>query len=222
MFSAAMMLTGVVSAQELRTAKDSLSYALGQDMARTVRSMGLEVDQDILTNALKRSLEVETDDLRFDEGTAQQIIRKQILLIREAQEAAAKKEGEARFAELISADDVTVGDDGVGYQVLHEGSGPHAGDAQKVEVHYIGKLADGTEFDNSYARGEPLSLTLASVIKGWQLAIPRMSKGAKYRFYIPYQLGYGTSGSGPIPPYAALIFDIELLDFEVTTVMDEI
>jgi FKBP-type peptidyl-prolyl cis-trans isomerase len=80
-----------------------------------------------------------------------------------------------------------------------------------VRVHYEGTLTDGTVFDSSYARGEPAEFPLSGVISGWTEGIQLMSEGAKYKFYIPSDLAYGSNGSGPIPPYSPLIFEVELI-----------
>ena len=100
---------------------------------------------------------------------------------------------------------------GLQYEVISEGKGTKPTATDTVTVHYQGTLINGTEFDNSYKRGEPISFPLGGVIPGWTEGLQYMSVGSKYRFYIPYQLGYGMNGSGPIPGGAALIFEVELL-----------
>ena len=104
---------------------------------------------------------------------------------------------------------------GLQYRVLTEGNGICASDTSEVEVNYEGRLIDGTVFDSSYRRGEPATFPLQGVIRGWTEGLQHMAVGAKYRFYIPFQLAYGAQGAGgSIPPYAALIFDVELLGIE--------
>lgn len=124
-----------------------------------------------------------------------------------------REDGEKFLVENAKKDGVTVTDSGLQYRVQEEGSGekPNANDT--VEVHYRGTLIDGTEFDSSYKRGQTISFPLNRVIAGWTEGVQLMSPGAKYTFYIPYQLAYGERGTpgGPIPPYAALIFDVELV-----------
>ncbi len=107
---------------------------------------------------------------------------------------------------------VTTTASGLQYRVLREGSGAQAAPLAEVEVHYRGRLIDGTVFDSSYDSGEPISFLLGQVIEGWQEGIPLMKVGAQYEFTIPFDLAYGKQGiAGVIPPYATLIFEVELL-----------
>ena len=102
---------------------------------------------------------------------------------------------------------------GLQYQVLQEGTGPHPTASDSVTVHYTGTLLNGTEFDSSVSRGQPISFPLQGVIAGWTEGLQLMPVGAKFRFWIPPELAYGTrgAGNGVIPPNATLIFDVELL-----------
>ena len=101
---------------------------------------------------------------------------------------------------------------GLQYEVLREGAGPKPGATSTVEVHYEGRLLSGKVFDSSYQRNETISFPLNQVIPGWTEGLQLMATGAKYRLYIPSELGYGSRGAGAdIPPNAALIFDVELI-----------
>jgi FKBP-type peptidyl-prolyl cis-trans isomerase len=101
---------------------------------------------------------------------------------------------------------------GLQYKVITEGAGRKPKATETVTVHYRGTLIDGTEFDSSYKRGEPISFGLNRVIAGWTEGLQLMPTGSKYEFYIPYNLAYGERGAGGvIPPYATLIFEVELL-----------
>lgn len=101
---------------------------------------------------------------------------------------------------------------GLQYEVIHEGNGVKPSANDEVEVHYVGTLVDGKEFDNSFKRGEPIKFPLNRVIKGWTEGLQLMKEGGKYKLFIPYELGYGERGAGnDIPPYSTLIFEIELL-----------
>jgi len=103
---------------------------------------------------------------------------------------------------------------GLQYEVLEEGSGPKPGATDRVTVHYKGELLNGTVFDSSYDRGEPITFALNQVIKGWTEGVQLMPVGSKYKFTIPSDLGYGARGQGPIPANSTLIFQVELLGIE--------
>lgn len=112
-------------------------------------------------------------------------------------------------------DGVQTTDSGLQYRVLEAGEGPNPTATSNVTVHYSGKLINGEEFDSSYKRGEPINFGLNQVIRGWTEGLQLMNAGAKYELYIPYDLGYGERGSGGgIPPYATLVFVVELISFE--------
>ena len=126
--------------------------------------------------------------------------------------AKAKEEGEKFLAENAKREGVKVTESGLQYEVLEATLGQKPKATDTVKVHYEGTLIDGTVFDSSYKRGESISFPLNGVIKGWTEGLQLMSVGSKYKFFIPYQLAYGERGAGAsIPPYAALIFTVELL-----------
>ena len=125
---------------------------------------------------------------------------------------AAKSEGEKFLAENAKKPGVVVTASGLQYEVLNEGTGRSPKATDVVRCHYHGTLIDGTVFDSSYQRNQPADFGLNQVIAGWTEGVQLMKEGAKYRFYLPYNLAYGEHGAGAsIPPYAALIFDVELL-----------
>ena len=102
---------------------------------------------------------------------------------------------------------------GLQYKVLREGNGKKPKATDQVKCHYEGMLVDGTMFDSSVQRGEPATFPLNGVIAGWTEGLQLMQEGAKYRFFIPYQLGYGERGAGSsIPPFTTLVFDVELIE----------
>jgi FKBP-type peptidyl-prolyl cis-trans isomerase len=124
----------------------------------------------------------------------------------------AKEEGEKFLAENAKREGVKVTPSGLQYEVLEATLGQKPKATDTVKVHYEGTLIDGTIFDSSYKRGESIEFPLNGVIKGWTEGLQLMSIGSKFKFFIPYQLAYGERGAGgSIPPYAALIFTVELL-----------
>lgn len=202
-------------AQTAYTANDSLSYAMGQDLAQYIKKMELPINNKILLQAFADVLEGKTT--KFTDDQKDGILRDGMQRIQEEKDAALK----AKAQEFLDANKKNAGvkstPEGIQYLVLKEGTGAQATETDSVVVHYIGSIADGTEFDNSYKRGEPIEITLDNVIEGWKLAIPLMKVGSKYKFFIPYHLGYGERGSGPIPPYSTLIFEVELIDIKKST-----
>ena len=118
-----------------------------------------------------------------------------------------------QFKTIAKKEGVTVLPSGLQYMVLKEGNGNKPKATDTVKCHYEGFLIDGTVFDSSVERGEPAEFALNQVIAGWTEGLQLMQEGAKYRFFIPYILGYGEGGAGAsIPPFATLIFDVELLE----------
>ena len=126
-----------------------------------------------------------------------------------------KEEGEKYLADNAKKDGVISLPSGLQYFVIKEGTGKKPKATDKVKCHYEGFLIDGTVFDSSVQRGEPAVFPLNGVIAGWTEGVQLMAEGAKYRFFIPYNLAYGPQGAGAaIPPYAALIFDVELIEIQ--------
>lgn len=123
-----------------------------------------------------------------------------------------RKQGADFLAENAKKEDIQVTDSGLQYRVLQEGAGATPTAESTVRAHYEGKFLSGTGFDSSYQRGEPLEFSPKQVIKGWAEGIQLMQEGAIYELFVPYELGYGEDGYGPIPPCATLHFKVELLE----------
>ncbi|MBR4775911.1 MAG: FKBP-type peptidyl-prolyl cis-trans isomerase [Bacteroidales bacterium] len=124
----------------------------------------------------------------------------------------AKAQGEEFLAQMAKDPDVKATGSGLMYKVIREGTGKKPKATDKVYCHYEGSFPDGTVFDSSYMRGEPIEFGLNQVIKGWTEGLQLMSEGAKYELYLPYHLAYGESGTYGIPPYSALKFVVELIE----------
>lgn len=199
-------------AQDSLAPNDSLSYALGQDLGSYLKRLEFPINKQQLLQAIEDALDDEQP--LFESGEKDQIIRKGMQRLQNEKNAELKTASEDFMEQNRSKSDVKVTPEGVQYEILQSGSGESAKLTDTVLVHYIGRLATGETFDNSYERGDPLSLDLESVIEGWKIGIPLMNVGSRYRFFIPYQLGYGERGSGSIPPFSALVFEVELIDIK--------
>ena len=198
---------------------DKLSYALGLGIGRQLSQMGAEdLNIDDFAQAIKDV--IAGNSLQVTEQEAQSIVTEFFQQQEAKQRAAAaekykdnKEKGEVWLAEKAMEEGVETLPSGLMYQVLNEGTGKKPTAADTVECHYEGFLLDGTLFDSSVQRGEPAVFPLNQVIPGWTEGLQLMQEGAKYRFFIPYILAYGESGAGgSIPPFATLIFDVELIE----------
>ena len=190
---------------------DKVSYALGLGIARQLAGMGAsEVNVDDFAQALKDIFAGNEPQVTDKEG--QQLVNEFFQNKQAEMAAKAKEAGENFLEENGKKEGVVTLPSGLQYQVLREGNGKKPKATDKVECHYEGTLIDGTKFDSSYDRGQTATFGLNQVIAGWTEGLQLMQEGAKYRFFIPYTLGYGENGAGQsIPPYAALIFDVELV-----------
>jgi len=193
---------------------NKVSYALGLSLGQNLAGNGIkDIEMDDLVAGMKAMLNHEKPALSFEE--AQEVLNTYFAELEEKAAGAAKAEGEAFLAENAKREGVKVTESGLQYEVLEATIGQKPKATDKVKVHYEGTLIDGTVFDSSYRRGEAISFGLNQVIKGWTEGLQLMSIGSKYKLYIPYQLAYGERGAGQsIPPYAALIFTVELLGIE--------
>ncbi|GJG65642.1 peptidyl-prolyl cis-trans isomerase [Prevotella lacticifex] len=189
---------------------DKLSYSLGLGIGRQLSQLGAKnINIDDFAQSIKDALSGKEPAVSDEE--AQQIVNQFFVEQEKVKSAAAKAEGENFLAENGKKEGVVTLPSGLQYTVLREGNGKRPSATDTVECDYEGTLINGKVFDSSYRRGEHATFPLNQVIAGWTEGLQLMQEGAKYRFFIPYNLAYGERGAGrDIPPYAALIFDVEL------------
>ncbi len=211
----------VVNAQELKTHNDSLSYAVGVLWGQNLSQQGLgDINPDLIKAALTSILSEQKPVM--DPQAANEMIKKHFAKQKEVQDAKAKEAGKVNIeagkkflADNAKRKGVITLPSGLQYEVIKEGTGPKPTPADKVNVHYHGTLIDGTVFDSSVERGEPISFPVTGVISGWVEALQLMPVGSKWKLFIPENLAYGDRGAGPtIGPYSTLIFEVELLGIE--------
>ena len=190
----------------------NLSYALGMIIGHNLKNMNID-GLDVSEFAQAVADVIADKETRLGDVEAQTLVQKYMQEKEAEQSKALRAEGEAFLAENAKKDEVVVLPSGLQYTVLTEGTGKKPSATDNVKCHYEGRLINGTVFDSSYKRGEPAVFPLNGVIAGWTEGVQLMGEGAKFRFFIPYNLAYGERGAGQsIPPYAALIFDVELIE----------
>lgn len=193
---------------------DKISYALGLSMGQNLMSSGVEsLNYQDLAAGIEDVLTKQQPKISYQE--AQQVLNQFFQELEAKVAGAAKEDGEKFLAENAKREGVKVTASGLQYEILEPSLGQKPKATDTVRVHYEGTLIDGTVFDSSYRRGESITFPLNGVIAGWTEGLQLMSIGSKYKFFIPYNLAYGERGAGQsIPPYAALIFTVELLGIE--------
>ncbi|MBB3190199.1 FKBP-type peptidyl-prolyl cis-trans isomerase [Halomonas cerina] len=201
------------------TDEERLGYSLGVTLGQSIQQDVENLDIDAFTQAIRDVFA--GDELAMsDEEMANTLTAfQQEAMAARAEEAkqqaeANRAEGEAYLAENAEQEGVTVTDSGLQYRELASGDGATPSADDTVQVHYEGRLIDGSVFDSSYERGEPVSFQVDQVIEGWQEALQLMSVGDTWEVVIPADLAYGAQGQGPIGPHETLIFKVELLDVE--------
>ncbi|PZR28246.1 MAG: peptidylprolyl isomerase [Citrobacter freundii] len=198
-------------AQGLKTLNDSASYAMGVSLASFYKQQGFAT---INTNIVSKAISdvMGNKPLTLDEMACNNVMNTMMTQMQEAKYKPNIEKGETFLKQNKTKPGVKTTETGLQYEVIREGNGIKPTAADSVTVHYAGTLTDGTEFDNSYKRGEPITFPLNRVIRGWTEGLQLMSVGSKYKLYIPQELGYGLQDNGRIPPASVLVFEVELLD----------
>lgn len=191
---------------------NKVSYALGMSVANNILASGVkDLNIEEFANAIKAVLTNQQPTLSVEE--AQQVLTEYFTKLQEEQVKMFKAEGEAFLTENAKKEGVVTLPSGLQYKVITEGNGNKPTANQQVKCHYEGTLINGAKFDSSYDRNEPAVFPVNGVIQGWVEALQLMPVGSKWELYIPYNLAYGERGAGQsIPPYATLIFIVELLE----------
>jgi len=204
----------------LNTLTQRLSYIVGENMAHQLKNDGLTLDTDAIALAINDVMSGNPSRLTDAEkrSTVEQVQKEsqeRQMAVHAEQSAKNKTEGAAYLADNAKKEGVITTDSGLQYKSLVAGSGTKPGKNDRVKVHYKGTLIDGTVFDSSYDRGEPIVFPVTGVIAGWVEGLQLMQVGSKFELSIPSNLAYGANGSGPvIGPDATLIFEVELLAIE--------
>src|ERR1019366_113489 len=204
----------------LSTQKAKLSYALGMNIGAGVKSQPVDIDPDILARGMKDAMTGAKPLLTEDEAKAvltqaQNELRQQQQAKTKQEGEANKKEGEAFLAANKTKEAVVTLPDGLQYKILTAGTGPKPTATDSVVCNYRGTLVNGTEFDSSYKRGQPVTFPVNGVIKGWQEALPLMPVGSKWQLFVPSDLAYGDHAmSAELGPNSTLIFEVELLSIK--------
>lgn len=190
---------------------DKFSYGLGMGIGQNLLSMGVkDMNIEDFIKGISDVLSGNKTELTHSE--AQKVVNEHFQKLAEEAYAVNRNAGEKFLAENAKKESITTLPSGLQYEVIKEGNGKKPSATDHVQCHYEGTLIDGTIFDSSIKRGEPAVFGVNQVIKGWVEALQLMQEGAKWRLYIPYDMAYGEHGAGEmIPPYSALIFDVELI-----------
>jgi len=207
-------IPGAEASKEKQNFDKNTSYALGLNIGSGLRD-GLNADN--ITPDFDEFIKGMKDGIfgrkpRFPLEDARAKIEESFNAIMEKRNEESKQKENEFLSENAKRANVKITDSGLQYEVIVEGKGKKPTATDTVKVHYEGRLIDDTLFDNSYERQEPATFALSNVIPGWTEGLQLMTEGSKYKLYVPYELGYGTSGYGPIPPYSTLIFTIELIE----------
>jgi FKBP-type peptidyl-prolyl cis-trans isomerase len=207
---------GAADKLQIKTQKDKISYAIGVDVAKNFKRLGVDIDLDILVKGLRdgmadKKLLMNDDDLRATMiAYLEQLRQKQMAAVKALADEN-KKKGDAFLAENRKKEGVVALPSGLQYKIIKEGAGKKPVEIDTVECKYRGTLIDGTEFDSSYRTGKTATFKVSGVIPGWREALQLMPVGSTWQLFIPPELAYGPMGTRDISPNATLIFEVELV-----------
>lgn len=209
--SAVKPATTTAAEKMLKNEIDSVSYALGVSLAGYYQSQGVsKLNGAILGAAVNDLLNGRT--LILDNNSSGTLLNAYMTRVQSEKSKQNKEAGEKFLAENKKRAGVITTESGLQYEIITPGTGESPAATDSVTCHYRGTFIDGRGFDNSYDRGQPITFPLNGVIKGWTEGLQLMKVGAKYKFYIPYQLGYGEYDYMSIPGGSALLFEVELIE----------
>jgi FKBP-type peptidyl-prolyl cis-trans isomerase len=195
----------------LKTLLDSASYAVGISVASFYKQQGIsKINSSLVSKAINDHMK--GNKSLMDEATANAVMNRYMSMAQAEKSKPNIETGKKFLAQNKLRPEVITTASGLQYEILRNGNGEKPGPTDSVTCHYRGTFLDGKGFDNSYDRGEPITFPLNGVIKGWTEGLQLMSVGSKFKFYIPYQLGYGEFDMMSIPGGSTLIFEVELLD----------
>lgn len=197
----------------LKTLSDSASYAIGLSVANFYKQQGVaNINPAVISRAINDAMGGKK--LLLSDHDANSVMMKYMNQASESKALPNIKQGQQFLATNKTKAGVKTTASGLQYEVIKAGSGPKPAASDTIIAHYAGTLLDGSEFDNSYKRGTPLTIQVSSVIPGWTEALQLMPVGSKYKLYIPHELAYGTNDMGQIPAGSVLVFEVELLEIK--------
>ena len=215
-----LITTGAVSAQDMSSDKDKLSYAVGWEFGDDLKRRNQEFDVEAVVAALRDAVGDQTPKVAVEEmrellTAFQEKLRQEQLAAFQQLAEENKTKSEEFLQNNRSKTGIVVLESGVQYRLIEEGDGARPGMEDTVEVHYRGSKMDGREFDSSFARGVPQSFKVNEVLLGWQEVLPLMKSGSTWQVFVPPELAFGVRGQPPVGPNEALTFDIKLV--QITT-----
>jgi FKBP-type peptidyl-prolyl cis-trans isomerase FklB len=199
--------------EKYSTVEQQVSYGIGRQMGEQLSGQPFEIDVTAVLDGVSHALKGEASVI--EDAVLEKAFNEinQLIQAKKAEESKDQSAvGDQFLAENAKRDEITITDSGMQYEILQAGEGDTPTSESTVRTHYHGTLIDGTVFDSSVDRGEPTEFPVNGVIAGWTEALQMMPVGSKWKLYLPYQLAYGERGAGgAIGPYAALVFEVELL-----------